>query len=624
MGWSFAQGPTGVFIVTKPVSVELPPLLRQAVTAHQAGRLDAAYPLYRQFVDQHPRHPTALQLFGLLHSQNGQYDAAIELMRESLRLAPQQAEVANNLGNALSRSGRPDEAIESYEQAIRLQPGYADALRNQGLCYLKTERLQKARQCFARCLELRPDDATAWLSLGNVHKERNDFEAAIDCYEKALGLNPEYADAHHNLGVCLRLKRCPREALEHYESAARLGLDRAELHHNRGSALVDVLDIGGAIDAYREALARDPLDATSHHDLNTLLWQQGEVGDDYLKSYQDALDEAPGAEELRVAYGMALNQQESFERAEQVLAEGLRHAPESSQLKSLLAYTLEGQGRWSDALELHAAAVKTVGAVPNHRISYARALLSCARPDEALRQAELGLADMPFNQRAIAYVGLCWRMLGDERDEILNDYERFVRVYDLPLPAGFSNAEEFNQQLAAVLEPLHATKEHPPEQTLRGGSQTSGDLLVRSESEIVGLAEGLRECIRDFVSRLPRDEEHPLLMRHAESFDFSASWSVRLRPCGYHTMHTHPLGWVSSAYYVQVPREVAESDAHGGGLKFGEPDIDLGAEGAARRTIQPAVGRLALFPSYMWHGTVPFESDETRMTVAFDVVPKKE
>ncbi|HUL47329.1 MAG TPA: putative 2OG-Fe(II) oxygenase [Steroidobacteraceae bacterium] len=28
-----------------------------------------------------------------------------------------------------------------------------------------------------------------------------------------------------------------------------------------------------------------------------------------------------------------------------------------------------------------------------------------------------------------------------------------------------------------------------------------------------------------------------------------------------------------------------------------------------------------LFPSYFWHGTVPFASEQPRLTVAFDVVP---
>jgi len=31
---------------------------------------------------------------------------------------------------------------------------------------------------------------------------------------------------------------------------------------------------------------------------------------------------------------------------------------------------------------------------------------------------------------------------------------------------------------------------------------------------------------------------------------------------------------------------------------------------------------LVLFPSYMWHGTIPFHDAQARTTIAFDVVPK--
>lgn len=229
---------------------------------------------------------------------------------------------------------------------------------------------------------------------------------------------------------------------------------------------------------------------------------------------------------------------------------------------------------------------------------------------------------MPQNQRALAYLGLCWRLLGDERDAILNDYDGFVRVYDVPVPDGFANAAEFNARLNEVLGDLHFASRHPAEQTLRGGTQTAGDLFLQRAPEIQALVAGLEECIADYIGRMPDNPEHPLLSRRSGKFAFAASWSVRLRRAGYHNMHMHPLGWISSAYYVDIPPEIAASDAAGGGLKFGEPDIDLGEHGKARRLIQPAVGRLVLFPSYMWHGTVPFEADRARTTVAFDVVPR--
>ncbi|MHB1589075.1 MAG: putative 2OG-Fe(II) oxygenase [Metallibacterium scheffleri] len=37
--------------------------------------------------------------------------------------------------------------------------------------------------------------------------------------------------------------------------------------------------------------------------------------------------------------------------------------------------------------------------------------------------------------------------------------------------------------------------------------------------------------------------------------------------------------------------------------------------------MRPAPGLLLLFPSYMWHGTVPFSGTRTRLTIAFDVLP---
>jgi len=600
----------------------LPTLLKEAVSAHERGRLDDAYPLYREFIETNPGHPMALHLFGLLHSQRRDYPTAIALMQESLRLFPAQPEVANNLGNALKRGGNPAAALAWYRRALELQPRYIDAQRNLGLCQLTLGQADEAIASFERCLELDPGDTVAWLSLGNARRRQNDLDAAVRCYEKALELRPEYAEAHHNLGLCRRLQRRPEAALEHYETARKLGLDRAELYLNIGNARVDTQDELAAIDAFRNAVARNPGDLDSHRNLNSLLWQQ-DLLDDYLASYRDALHRDPTMENLWRAYAIALNQKEDYEESEKVLGKALGFCPQSSDLKALLGFALEGQGRWDEALRAHEQAVAMPGSNPDHEVSYARALLACKRPDEALRHAERGALRMPFNQRALAYLGLCWRLLGDRRDAIMNDYENLVGIFDLPVPATYGGIDEFNAALIAVLDRLHVGKRHPPEQTLRGGSQTTGNLFDRTEAEIRDLVSGIEGCVRAYIGRFPVDSEHPLFVRRRDEFHFAASWSVRLTRDGYHTMHIHPLGWISSAYYVQVPAEITRTDSFGGGLKFGQPDIDIGPDGAARRQIQPKAGRLALFPSYMWHGTVPFQADEPRMTVAFDVVPEK-
>jgi hypothetical protein len=80
----------------------------------------------------------------------------------------------------------------------------------------------------------------------------------------------------------------------------------------------------------------------------------------------------------------------------------------------------------------------------------------------------------------------------------------------------------------------------------------------------------------------------------------------------------HPEGWLSSAFYVRVPRGLS---GQAGWLKFGQPGTPTRPEQEAQYFVEPAPGMLVLFPSYMWHGTVPFAAGESRLACAFDFAP---
>ncbi len=59
-----------------------------------------------------------------------------------------------------------------------------------------------------------------------------------------------------------------------------------------------------------------------------------------------------------------------------------------------------------------------------------------------------------------------------------------------------------------------------------------------------------------------------------------------------------------------------------GWIKFGEPGPRTSPSLPPEHFVKPEPGLLVLFPSYMWHGTVPFEGKDRRLTMAFDVVPQ--
>ena len=96
------------------------------------------------------------------------------------------------------------------------------------------------------------------------------------------------------------------------------------------------------------------------------------------------------------------------------------------------------------------------------------------------------------------------------------------------------------------------------------------------------------------------------------------SWSVRLLRQGYNVPHNHPVGWLSTAFYIALPSPDAMGPAPAGHIAFGTPPEELGMDLPPYRTIAPQEGVTAVFPSTMWHRTMPFEDGE-RLVMALDV-----
>jgi hypothetical protein len=242
------------------------------------------------------------------------------------------------------------------------------------------------------------------------------------------------------------------------------------------------------------------------------------------------------------------------------------------------------------------------------RVRHMRHLLRTGRPAEAAALGESGIGT-PMADAFWPNLSIAWRLLGDERWQWLEGDERLVGVYDLDLP--------FLPDLAERLRALHRTSQQPLEQSVRGGTQTSGTLFSRIEPQIRALRAAVAGAVEGHIAQLPPQQPgHPTLAPpRDQTVRFSGSWSVRLAGGGHHANHIHPAGWFSSALYVALPPDTPEP---AGWLTMGEPQEQLCIDLPPFRTVEPKPARLVLFPSTMWHGTVPFDAGE-RLTVAFDV-----
>ncbi|PSJ42273.1 hypothetical protein C7I55_05695 [Sphingomonas deserti] len=215
------------------------------------------------------------------------------------------------------------------------------------------------------------------------------------------------------------------------------------------------------------------------------------------------------------------------------------------------------------------------------------------------------------------YAATAWRLTGDPRSAWL-EVPGSVAFVDLrkELPA--------LDRLAALLRSLHRARGEYLDQSVRGGTQTDGPLLSRIEPDIRILRAAIVGAVQQYLDRLPPvDPSHPLLgPRRDRRIRFAGSWSVRLRGHGHHANHVHPQGWISSALYIALPDRQPGDHPHAGSLSLGVPQAELGLDLPPAQMIAPRPGYLALFPSWLWHGTHSFPAGE-RLTVAFDVAPPR-
>ena len=608
--------------------------IQSGFAAQQAGDAAGASAAYQRALKWVPEHPTALQLLGLLAKQRGDLVEAEDLMRRSLTVFPRQVHVWNNLGNVLETRGLLNEALQAYAQALAQDEHYADAWLNRGALLLRTGLLDDALLSAQRALQADAQAAhtaaharpSIWLLIAQIQGAQGLLEDACTTLQQGLAQHPEHGPLHHNLGVLLHRLQRPAQALQAHDKALALGVQAADAHYNRGNTLQSLGRMNEALDAYRGALKQEPAHALSLYDLARLRWRMRDAQWDAELVQALSLDSSGALHEM---YAQMLWRGGLFEEARQRYEQALKLSPQESRFLDGLARCEVRMGRAAQGLALHHKALELSPQDPALQASLATSLMLEQQAQEALPHAEAACRASPLDQYAWALLGLVWKALGDPREAWLNDYERWVKVVDLPPPTGFASMAEFNIALAEELHQAHHDKQAPLDQTLRGGTQTLGDLFDQGRPLVNQLKRRIEEAVQAYIESLPSDDQHPLLSRRTVSWRFSDSWSSQLHDEGRHTHHVHPHGWISSAYYVSVPQVCADEQQKQGWIQFGLPDEAMPQFEHPALQIQPQPGRLVLFPSYFWHGTTPFHSannnagdrEEKRLTIAFDVVP---
>ncbi|WP_323763207.1 tetratricopeptide repeat protein [Maricaulis sp.] len=591
--------------------------LQRAAGLLQAGRFDEALALLDQVLPETTDQPDALMLRAMARSRNGDDAGAVGDFEAATRHHSQPQAVQNNLGNHHQRAGRLDAAVTAYREALRIAPDFADARLNLALTLSQGEDLAAARSAIQDVLDRDAGHTLVLNALGNLERRAGNPAAAERAFDAALNADPQAVLPRINRGALRRETGELEASCADLRRALELAPDLAEAHAQLGHSLRTCLDIAGAERAYRQALALAPDDPGYHTDLAGLLTEAGQgeaafvtlesriavTGDPRLNEVLARLLMRSGRPDAaRAAADAALARDTGAMRAAMVRSElGLRSGdPRGALEDARRAFQI---CRGEDWAARHALAEALL---VNEDWAGASDVLDRDAPAAHL-------------QKHLALQSVAWRQLADPRYAWLCDYDRFARKLKIETPPGFDSLASFNAALASSIERLHADGAAPLEQTLFGGTQSAGRLWNSDDPVIRALATALEGLAARYLAELPVDPSHPYLARNTGRARLAGAWSVRLRSGGGHVDHVHPAGWVSASYYVCVPESVMSGE-RAGWLRLGVPGLP-GLAIPAERYIRPEPGSAIVFPSFLWHGVEPFESEEVRVTAPFDLLP---
>ncbi len=523
------------------------------------------------------RQPNPMQVQQVINLlQSGQLPQAEAAAQKMLGGFPGALIFYNVLGVAQEGQQKFAEAAKTYQQALKLDPSIAEIHFNLGSVYGHLGRSVEAIASYRKALSLKPNLDAAWFNLGYALQQQGQYAEAADCYRKAISLQPGFYEAHGNLGVVLQKQGRLDEAVESYLTALRIHPDPLG-HFNLGTALRDQGKHDEAAQSYLRALEMHPNYADAHNNLGEIFRDQGNM-DSAIKSYQTALainPEHPGAN-----YNMAefLYLAKKYDEARPYFERSKYLDFEERALDCL--YRTGNHDAFKQKLDTLVATGKK------------STLLSMLSTHYA---TNFGVENV-YN--------FCREPM---------DFAWHTNIPEL--------AEPNSPLLAELLEDItHTALAERKQGRLYYGIQSAGNLLKRPEPSFQKLAELVKGKIREYQARYA-GSDCELIKSFPREIEFSSSWYLKMNKGGHLTSHIHEEGWISGCVYLKLP--TVRQDPTEAAFMYGTDGDDYPRrhDNFPSHIVVQEVGDIVLFPSSLFHRTIPFNSDEERVCVAFDLKP---
>ena len=511
-----------------------------------------------------PKHPLGWKMLGVALEQLGELSEAVIANQKAVVLAPEDPEAHYNLSNRLREIGRLEDSVAGYRKAAVLKPDYVEAHFNLGITLQELGRSEEAETSYKIAIAIKSDYVEAYSNLGVALQDLGRLVEAEKSYKKALAIKPNLAEAHSNLGNILKGLGRLEEAETSYKEAIAIKPDLAESHSNLGVTLKELGRLEEAETSYKEAIAIKPNYAEAHSNLGNILKELGRL-EEAETSYKKALAIKPDYAEAHSNLGNTLQELGRLEEAETSYAQAIRLKPEFLKTRCEMLdclYQMDKKSLFFNELYYLIKQGKANSAIGS---------LTCR---SALRYGE------------------------KKANTFCNEPLKHVLIVNLKSRYNFE--EIFVRNVKSLL----------------GEDKRSNSRENKATDEI-------QKAIRLEIERYQinfENSQEGFIRKWPNEYSLYG-WLISMKSGGELHPHIHHKGWLSGSIYINVPPK-SKIDSGNLVVALGIDSDTTNSHLNLKKVLDVVTGNMVLFPASLMHYTIPFESKEERIVLAFDVIPK--
>jgi tetratricopeptide (TPR) repeat protein len=334
--------------------------------------------------------PSGATTAAVAELNKGNVFEGVRQLKEVVRAEPSSAAAYFYLSTVYTSLGRSDVAYRYLETAIKANPDQGAYYHQLGVIRRREGCRPEALAAFHQALQrgMGKDESATWRHIGDVYVDLFAPEKALEAYENAIKFQPNDAAAHLALGKLYLDRNHHDGAILELNAALKLAPDLEGVHVSLGRAWRAAGESAKAVDILKQRVERNASDQEARYVLAQTLLMLGRSDEgrremDEYRRIDERISQTNSLHESAVQHAQA----GELDRAENLLKETLRHAPQYAPALRVLGVVLLNRGNPQRALEMLRQALTSNPLNPETYFDMATAYFRTGKLNEAMDMA---------------------------------------------------------------------------------------------------------------------------------------------------------------------------------------------------------------------------------------------